>query len=121
MQIKPALLLAACLDVFLSPAIAATLAPVSASPSDDFVPPAPLSVVVPIRAPAGYENATVKVQFVVDAHGVPHCIDVLGLVPTEARELVIAAVRQWQFSPATRHGTPVSVRVILPLPLAVGD
>ena len=60
-------------------------------------------------------------EFVVDARGLPQHIDTLGLVSTEARELVIGAVRKWKFTPATRHGIPVSVRVILPLKLATSD
>jgi len=31
----------------------------------------------------GYENATVKLEFVVDARGLPEHVDTLGLVSTE--------------------------------------
>jgi hypothetical protein len=121
MQSKPYLLLSVCFSLFLSSASAAMPATVSPSGDDDFVPPKPLSVVPPIRSPAGYENATVKLELVVDARGLPQRVNTLGLVPVEVQELVIGAVKKWKFSPATRHGIPVSVRVTLPLKLATPD
>ena len=118
MRNKPYLLLAVCLSLLLSSASAAVPATFSASGDDHFVLPKPLSIVPPIRSPAGYENATVKLQLVVDASGLPQRVTTLGLIPVEVQELVIGAVKKWKFSPATRDGIPVSVRVILPLKLA---
>ena len=103
------------------PALAATPASAILSAPDDFVPPKVLSVVPPTRAPAGYENATVELEFVVDARGRPQHVCTLGVVSTEGQELVIGAVKKWKFTPATRRGIPVSVRVILPLKLALSD
>ena len=120
MQSKPSLL-RVCFSLFLSSAFAAMPATVYPLGGDEFVPPKPLAVVAPTRAPPGYENATVNLTFVVDARGLPRHIETLGLISTEARELVIGAVKKWEFIPATRHGIPVSVRVILPLKLATPD
>lgn len=97
----------------LSPLLAAVSA--TAAEKDDFVPPTPQVVVQPVRLPWGEERASVTLKLVVDAQGYPQQVAVVGLVPTELRELVVAAVEQWRFSPATRHGAPVSAKVMLPL------
>jgi len=120
MTIKSALLLAG-LGVLLTPAFAAPPPAVPATAKGEFVPPVPLHVTSPVRAPSGYENATIELQLVVDERGCPCLVDTVGLVPTEVRELVVTAVRNWTFRPATLRGTPVSVQVILPLKLAVAN
>lgn len=62
-----------------------------------------------------YDAATIKIELIVDVHGHPFHVEVAELVSNELRELVTSVVEKWQFVPATRHGQPVSVRVILPL------
>jgi periplasmic protein TonB len=117
---KTSLLLSVCLSLLVSSAVAASPATAS-SGSDEFSPPAPLSAPA-IRSVAGfpgYENATIKLKLVVDEKGVPQQVDALGLIPVETKELLVRAVKQWKFRPATRNGVPVSARVILPLQLAV--
>ena len=79
------------------------------------MPPVARVVVPPVRLPWREERAAVTVRLVVDERGVPQAVEVAGLVSTELRELVTAAVKQWRFSPATRQGAPVSARVVLPL------
>lgn len=118
MQIKTLLSPATCLGLLLAPLFVAS--PAHAG-DDALVPPVPIHAVPPLRIPAGCDNATVRVSLEIDAQGQPHQIDPLGLLPTEARELFIAAVKRWKFRPATRQGVPVNVRVILPVKLAVGD
>jgi len=122
MQMKTSLLLSVCLSLLLSSAFAAVPATVS-SGGDDFSPPAPLSVpsIRSVGGFPGYENAIIKLKLVVDAQGLPQQVDTLRLIPVETKELVIRAVKQWKFRPATRNGVPVSARVILPLQLAVAD
>ena len=119
---KTSLLVSLCLSLLVSSAVAA--APASASSgSDQFSPPAPLSV-PSIRATAGfrgYENATIQLKLVVDAQGVPQHVDTIDLLPVETKEWVVRAVKTWKFRPAMRNGVPVSARVILPLQLAVAD
>ena len=119
MQMKTPLLLSVCLSLLLSSAFAAVPATVSSN-GEDFTPPAPLSV-PSIRSVAGYENAIIKVKLVVDAQGLPQHVDTLGLMPVETKELVVRAVKNWKFRPATRNGVPVNASVILPLQLAVAD
>ena len=114
-------LLTACLGLVLSPGFAAppaaAAAVASTAATDNLVPPTPLVVVPPARLPAEYDSATIKIELIVDVHGHPSHVEVAELVSTELRELVTSAVEKWQFVPATRHGQPVSVRVILPLNL----
>lgn len=112
-------LLTVSLGFLLSTTLPRLLATTSGFVDDDWVPPKPISVVPPARAPLGYENVTVRLEFVVDVHGLPQHIDILGLNSTEAQELIISAFKKWKFTPATRHGIPVCAHVILPLKLAV--
>ena len=115
---KTSLLLSVCLSLWLSSGFAA-----APSANDDFTPPVPLSApsIRSVIGVPGYENAIIKLSLVVDAHGRPQKVDALGLIPVETRELVVGAVKKWQFRQATRNGVPVSARVILPLQLAVTD
>ena len=117
---KTSLLLSVCLSLLVSSAFAA-IPSTRSSGNDDFNPPAPLAVpsIRSFVGVPGYENAIIKLNLVVDAQGLPHQVDTLGLIPVETKELVIRAVKQWKFRPATRNGVPVSTRVILPLQLAV--
>lgn len=112
MQIKTVLL-----TVGLVIASSSGLTAKAASAKSEIVPPVPLVMTAPVRLPWEYERATVKLELVVDEHGRPCHVDVAELVPTELRELVIAAVEKWKFQPATRNGVPVRVRVVLPLNL----
>jgi len=79
------------------------------------VPPVARVVVPPVRLPWREERVAVTVRLVVDEQGMPQQVEVAELVSTELQELVTAAVKQWRFSPATRHGAPVNAHVVLPL------
>ena len=119
MRIKPSVLLLIFLGALLASASATPNTTVATAGKGELVPPVPLVVVAPLRAPAGYENAIVRIQLEVDALGRPQHIEPLGVVPTEVRELLVIALKQWKFAPATRQGSPIGVCIILPLRLAV--
>ncbi len=116
MEIKPVILLAA-LCAFSSAVSATPAADGSAAAKADFVAPTVLVVVPPARLPWEYDRAAIDLKLVVDERGYPRDVEIVDPVPTELLELVISAVEQWRFSPATRHGTPVKSSVLLPLKL----
>jgi protein TonB len=79
--------------------------------------PAPVQVVNPTGLQLKHEGATVDLAFTVDAKGKAHNIRVLSEHDTDLTNRLAAAVKQWQFKPATKNGTPVSINVIMPLQL----
>lgn len=80
--------------------------------------PVPVKVVAP-SADSSLVGARVEVEFVVDAVGQPQEIRVLSATDRDFGALVRAAVKQWKFAPARPRGTPVPMRVQLPV-LVVG-
>ena len=117
MKIKPVILLGAALCVVSSAVCSTPVAAISQVAAADFVPSAVLVVVPPARLPWEYDRTAIDLKLVVDERGYPRDVEIVDRVPTELRELVISAVEQWRFSPATRHGTPVKSSVLLPLKL----
>lgn len=79
--------------------------------------PVPVAVVKPVIEP-GYEGATVRLSFVIEADGSPREI----FAPVDADYSLVkqltAAVSQWKFKPLTRDGVVVRTRVVLPIRVA---
>ena len=76
--------------------------------------PVPVAVVAP--AVHGFDiGQAVEVRFVVDTAGLPSGIDIKSPSDRAFAQVVMDAVRQWRFTPAQRNGTPVPVKVILPV------
>jgi TonB family protein len=79
--------------------------------------PVPIKIVSPTGLPYSLKGETVTLLLTIDAAGQPHNIKiVIGDTPMLRRSLV-AAVSQWQFTPALRNGVPVSTKIVMPLRL----
>lgn len=76
--------------------------------------PVPVSVVAP-RADSSLAGTKVEVEFLVDAMGRPQNVQVRSATDHLFGESVRNAVRQWKFAPAKTNGTPVSMKVLLPV------
>lgn len=76
--------------------------------------PVPIAVVSP--EVTGYDiGQSVKVEFVVDTTGRTTDISIKTTSDRDFAAAVIAAVKEWRFSPALHNGTPVATRVVLPV------
>jgi TonB family protein len=93
-------------NVIVSPAVPA-----------NFAAPAPASVVSPTGLPNRYIGKTVRLTMIIDAAGQPHDIKVVSHGDAALAHKLVAAVSQWQFTPARKDGAPVSTRIELPLEL----
>jgi periplasmic protein TonB len=76
--------------------------------------PVPISVVTPTVA-EGYAGASVEVEFIVDATGLPTAIAVKSSPDSTLAAAVVDAVKEWRFKPALRDGSPVATKVVLPV------
>ncbi len=74
----------------------------------------PVRIVAP-SADSSLVGARVELEFVVDAAGRPQQIQVLSATDPDFAVSVREAVKQWQFAPAKPHGTPVPMKVELPV------
>ena len=84
--------------------------------------PVLLKVVHPTDLPRSYENATVEVEFTLDAFGTPHDVVPVGRMPSDLAIRLLPAVAKWQFTPYyDATGRPVQRKVILPLKLVEGS
>lgn len=79
--------------------------------------PAPIEVVQPTRLSYDHEGKTFNVALTIDEHGRAHNIRILSKHDDNVRKSLVAAMKQWQFKPATRNGTPFTQKVILPVQL----
>ncbi len=76
--------------------------------------PVPIAVVSP--QVGGYDiGSAVQVEFVVDTTGHTSDISIKSASDRDFAEAVVDAVKQWQFTPAQHNGTPVAMKVILPV------
>jgi len=76
--------------------------------------PVPLKVVTPTVS-QDFAGQTVRVEFLIDASGVPQRITVANQTPARLAEAVTGDVGQWRFQPMTRNGQAVPAHIILPL------
>lgn len=86
-----------------------------------FTKPQPAKVVSPEWVPRRYLDHTVKVAFTVDALGQPRDIRIIDPKDRDLARSLVPAIAQWRFTPATKDGTPVAQRVVMPLKLVVNS
>ena len=79
--------------------------------------PLPAKVVSPTDLSRCWIGTTVTLSLTVDSAGRPHDIAVLKPTDPELAKRVIAALAQWQFTPALENGTPVARKIVLPVRL----
>ncbi len=72
--------------------------------------PARLAILNAERDHSGY----VKVQFIVDAAGIPREVQWVEASDAVFARAAVAATAKWRFSPAKRDGRPVAVKMELP-------
>jgi TonB family protein len=85
-----------------------------------FSAPAIAKIVSPEAVPHQYRNETVRLSLTIDEHGRPSDIALARGRDAQLARRLFPAVAQWKFKPATRHGTPVATRVVLPVRLVDG-
>ena len=76
--------------------------------------PVPVRIVAP-SADSHQAGTRVEVEFLVDASGKPRDVTVLSATDKAFGMSACEAVRQWRFAPAKPHGTPVPMKVMLPI------
>jgi len=76
--------------------------------------PVPVKIVAPSADPS-LAGARVEVEFLVDATGRPQDVRVLSATDTDFGLSVREVVKQWRFAPAKPNGTPVPMKVDLPV------
>lgn len=76
--------------------------------------PVPVRVVAP-TASAGQVGDRAEVEFLVDATGRPEHVRVLTASNEEFGLSAREAVTEWRFKPAKANGTPVAMKVMLPI------
>ncbi len=76
--------------------------------------PVPIAVLAPL-VDDEYSGATVELDFVVDANGLPTDITARGNYPAGLVASVVNAVARWKFTPLQRNGVPVATKVVLPV------
>jgi TonB family protein len=81
--------------------------------------PVPVAVVSP-HVSQDYVGATVEIEFIVDSKGQASDFSVKSSPDHELAAEVVAAVKQWQFTPAQRDGAAVATRVVLPVHIIDG-
>jgi protein TonB len=79
--------------------------------------PAPIKVVSPTDLPRSFAGKTVRVSMIIDAAGQPHDIKVVAVQDRNLTRSLVAAVSQWQFSPARKDGLAVASTIVLPIEL----
>jgi periplasmic protein TonB len=76
--------------------------------------PVPIAVVSP-QVSSYYAGDRVELEFTVDTKGKPSDFKVKSSPDSALSDAVLAAVKQWQFSPAMRNGAPEATKVVLPV------
>jgi protein TonB len=78
-------------------------------------PPRPLvriQPLYPVQARMRQVEGAVVLEFIVDAAGRPRDIEVFSATPGRVfADTAVQAVKRWRFTPGTREGKPVAVRV----------
>jgi TonB family protein len=98
-------------------AFAAGVANDASATEATYTKPEPAKIVSPEGLPRRCLDTTVKVAFTVDEFGQPRDITLVGRKDRELARSLIPAIAQWRFTPATKDGSPVSQRVVMPLKL----
>jgi protein TonB len=82
--------------------------------------PVPVKVVAP-KADPSLVGTKVEVEFLVDARGVPQHVKVVSATDRSFGASVREAVSHWKFEPAIRDGSPVPMKVELPVTVSESD
>jgi TonB family protein len=82
-----------------------------------FDAPAPAMIVAPIGLPRAFEGVTVTLSLTIDAAGQPHNIKVVSRGDQDLAPYLVAAISQWQFTPARKNGVAVATKVLMPIEL----
>lgn len=101
---------------FAGALLGTTSAATLASPAT-FTSPVPERIVAPANLPRSHIGAIVTLRLTVDASGRPRNIQVLSDRDEVLARNLVAAVSQWQFTPARRNGIAVGATIELPLEL----
>ena len=104
--------------VLLACVLTARIASVETAAQPFFQEPQPVSTVDPVIAPTVYQGGTVVLRVSISETGAVDDISLVTSVPA-LTEPVIAAVRQWRFSPARLDGRPVAARTTLAVYVAL--
>ena len=80
----------------------------------------PVQVVAP-KADPSLVGTKVEVEFLVDARGVPQHVKVVSATDRSFGASVREAVSHWKFEPAIRDGSPVPMKVELPVTVSESD
>lgn len=118
MKLKSIIAAAALLGVMSTSAFAlTTVAAPGKAAAPSLEKPVLAKVVNPTKLPLSFLDKTVTLNFTVDAQGRAHDINVMWQADSALRRSLVAAVSQWQFTPARKNGQAVAARVTLPVQL----
>ncbi len=119
MNLKKIILSAALLGgVFSASALATTSdAHQQVTKSVAFEAPVVARMVAPTGLSRRLEGATVTLSMTVDANGQPSHIKVVSRADRDLTGNLVAAVAQWQFTPAKKNGVAVPSKIVLPVEL----
>lgn len=119
MNLKKIILSAALLGgVFSASALATTSdAHQRVTKAVAFEAPAVAKMVSPTGLSRRLEGATVTLSMTVDANGQPSDIKVISRGDRALTGNLVAAVAQWQFTPAKKDGVAVPSKIVLPVEL----
>jgi TonB family protein len=84
-----------------------------------FEAPVVAKVVSPTGLSRRHEGATVTLTMTVDDKGQPSNIEVRSR-DANLKQSLVAAVSQWQFTPAKKNGVAVPSRIVVPVELIEG-
>ena len=91
---------------------------VSLAAEEKSEPPVPVRTVMP-QIPASFSrtgsSGLVTVSFLVDEKGLVQQAAVEKSSDPELNEPALLAIRKWRFKPARKEGTPVAMRVSIPI------
>jgi TonB family protein len=120
MNLKKIILSAALLGGVLSASAFATTADAHSrvvTKAANFQAPAIAKMVAPTGLSRRIEGATVMLSLNIDEHGQPSNIQVMSRDAQSSTNSLVAAVSQWQFTPAKKNGVAVPSKVVLPVEL----
>ncbi len=119
MNLKRLILSAALLGGVLSTSALATTASAHhrITKAAAFEVPTVTKTVAPTGLPRRLEGAVVTFSLTIDANGQPSDIKIVWGGDRESAGNLLAAVAQWQFTPAKKNGIAVPAKVLLPVQL----
>ena len=83
----------------------------------DYSAPSPMKIVNPTGILRRYQGETIRLSLTVDETGQPHNINLLSTRDPHLVKHLLPVIARWKFTPAMKHGRPVSADVVLPIAL----